>query len=289
MREELITTQGNRLGAHPDAIAYERDVLPFVRPFATAVVHAAQHALSRVTGGTVLDHGAGTGLVTSLLHVDHPSLHIHALDPNAKFLSYITPTPWLSTQQGVASELKIETSFVGALSNLTLMFCPDPVDDLRTILRFCQPGAPLSLSVLGPAESVQPFHLYWSAFADEISNGWPPEQYVHHRFADPQTLVDAAIEAGWTNPAVTAVHGYRQIEGQQAWEWLRRALPVGAGDGYCQTLDDESVGRAKVRFLKRWAGARFCRSQAWLLTAHRSTTGPNSLAGTRAERLATTT
>ncbi len=215
----------------------------------------------------VLDHGCGTGLITSMIHADFPGVHVHALDPNPNFLSNVEATPWLSVQRGVATDLDPNLAFVSVLSNLCLMFCANPREDLAAIRASCRSGAHLSLSVLGPAETVQPFHIFWSAFAEEVADGWVPERYPHHKFANANVLRDTAVLEGWSAVEILPVHGYRQIDGRSAWDWLSSALPVGSGDGYLSDVDEDTRSRAQRRFLKRWAGARFCRSQAWLLTA----------------------
>ncbi len=248
------------------AEAYERDVLPFVKPFATAVAQAVSQAMKQFPSPTILDHGAGTGLVTALLHHDHQHAHIHALDPSAAFLSNIEPAPWLTIQQGTAADLPTEPRFNAVTSNLALAFCPEPHTDLRRLHQACHSGAVLSLSALGRAEDVQPFHFFWSAYHEECG-AWEPARYVHHRFGDPETLIAAAVDAGWTNAQVSAVTGYRQIDGREAWEWLANALPVGLGDAYVTSIDPQVREGAQRRFLKRWAGARFCRTTSWLLTA----------------------
>ena len=245
-----------------------------MRPFANAVVQAASVELSKALANKsgsrsdqILDHGCGTGLVTSLIHADFPNLHIHAIDPNPNFLSNVESADWLSIQRGVASDLDHVHQFIGVLSNLVLMFCPDPQSDLSAIRAASQTGAHLSLSVLGPADTVQPFHIFWSAFAEEVPDGWAPDRYPHHRFAEPEVLQQTAQAAGWAEVSIAAVNGYRQIDGRAAWNWLSSALPVGSGNVYLSEIDDETKARAQRRFLRRWAGARFCRSQAWLLTA----------------------
>ena len=64
-----------------DRTPYERDVLPFVRPFTNALVASLPtgNGASPARVGRHLDHGCGTGEVVSAVRAHHSV----ALDPNA--------------------------------------------------------------------------------------------------------------------------------------------------------------------------------------------------------------
>src|SRR5262245_52040895 len=66
--------------------AYDRYVVPFATPFAQAAVSAA----ARAVPSYVCDHGAGTGLVTGLVHERWPGARVLALDPDAGMLDRLT-------------------------------------------------------------------------------------------------------------------------------------------------------------------------------------------------------
>ena len=72
------------------AWSYEHRIVPFARPFAQSTVRLALKSVAGVEGDlVVLDHGAGTGLVSNLLLDARPSASIVALDPNAELLNVL--------------------------------------------------------------------------------------------------------------------------------------------------------------------------------------------------------
>lgn len=109
------------------------------------------------------------------------------------------------------------------VSSLVLMFCEDPAEELTRLRAHTELGGTLVASVLGPADSVDAFFLYWQAVRSVVPAAWSPDQYPHHRFADPQPLVAAALNAGWESIHLAPVRGRRRIGAPFAWEWLSGA------------------------------------------------------------------
>jgi SAM-dependent methyltransferase len=214
---------------HPDASNYDRRVGAFSRAFAQRVV-AAVRWTSDVR--RVLDHGAGTGLTTRLVHGAAPDATIVALDPSAAFLSALPAEPWCTAEVGTAASIDHRAAFDIVVSNLTLMFCEDAPTTLASLRAATVPGGCLSLSVLGPPGTVQPFDRYWEAVRRVLPRAWPPHRYPHHRFAELEQLADLARAAGWEQVGIDAVDTVTVSEPSHAWEWVRHALPVGLDDGY---------------------------------------------------------
>ena len=243
--------------------AYERRVAPFAHPFACAAVHGA----SGLVVSSVIDHGAGTGLVTRLVHAQHPLTHVYALDPSAALLAGVGHGPHTTPLVGTALDLdRLAPGLVVDLvvSNLVLMFCPDPVADLGALRRHTRPGGALAISVLGAAPGVEPFHRYWSAVGAVVSDAWAPERYTHHCFATAEFLQHVAERAGWTDVTVSAVVGARRLGASFAWEWLNGVLPIGVGAGYTElSVDDRRAVRCQ--FTSRWGGIRTVTSAGWVL------------------------
>ena len=251
----------------PDGAAerYERYVAPFARPFATRVVDAVIAS----NPCEVLDHGAGTGLVTRLLHRQRPDLTVHALDPSRSLLSGLVGEPSCIVAVGVAADLERlhpGLRIDGVASSLTLMFCPAPMDDLRVLRAHTISGGSLAASVLGAAEDVEAFWCYWSAVRAVVPSAWHPAAYPHHRFADPERLRCDASSAGWEESAITGVTARRRLSSGHAWKWLNGALPVGAGPGYIE-LDEPIRERIRTQFEARWGPTRTVTSRGWLLRA----------------------
>ena len=219
--------------------------------------------------GSVIDHGAGTGVLTRLVHGRSPNTLIYAVDPSAALLSGLCGEPRCVSLNGVAGDLDrlvpgLQVSAVA--SNLVLMFCEDPSQDLsllraRTILE-----GRLAASVLGPAEGVEPFWCYWSAVNRAIPDAWSPDRYPHHRFADPKTLVATAQSAGWRSVGIAPVRGHRRLSARFAWDWLNGALPIGIGDGYVAPPDD-TMQRVRSEFLSSWGASRTVVSRGWIVQA----------------------
>ncbi len=246
--------------------AYERRVVPFARPFACAAIGSARG----VVLSSVIDHGAGTGLVTRLLQAQHPSTHVYALDPSAALLCGVVHDAHTTPLAGTALDLDrlVPRLLVDCVvSNLVLMFCPDPVADLVALRCHTRPGGTLATSVLGAAAGVDPFHRYWSAVGAVVGDAWPPARYPHHRFATAESLQRVAEQAGWTDVSVSAVTGVRRLGASFAWEWLNGVLPIGVHNGYVALSADE---RRSVRrqFCSQWGDIQTVTSAGWVLKGH---------------------
>lgn len=245
--------------------AYERRVVPFARPFACAAVGSGRG----VVLSSVIDHGAGTGLVTRLLQAQHPSTHVYALDPSAALLCGVVRDAHTTPLAGTALDLDrlVPRLLVDCVvSNLVLMFCPDPVADLGALRRHTRPGGALAISVLGAAPGVEPFHRYWSAVGAVVGDAWAPGRYPHHCFATAELLQQVTEQAGWTDVTVRAVMGARRLGAAFAWEWLNGVLPVGVGAGYTELSPDDRRA-VRCQFASRWGGIRTVTSAGWVLNA----------------------
>lgn len=226
---------------------YERDVVPFALPFARSIIDAAQWRGVR----RVLDHGAGTGLMTRLVHQAAPLATVTMLDPSEAFLSVAPAESWTCRCVGAADDLASDTGrFDITVSNLVLMFC----DTQSTLRRLAQVSDRLLMTVLGTAVSVQPFWHFWTAVQRVVPEAWSPERYPHHRLAEPSVLRQLADDAGFDDITVTAVRsGQRTIAATDAWRWLSQSMPIGRGDGYT-SLPEEVMLEIESTFRDAWPG-----------------------------------
>lgn len=248
---------------NPALRSYERHIAPFARPFAESTV---RHASLR-PGASVLDHGAGTGLVSSLMLRRQPNLRVVVLDPNADLLSALTTESRCRPVVGTAADLcHNDGPFDLVVSNLVLPFCPDAGADLAGLRRHTKSGGRLVATTLGAVFDVTPFHRFWSAAASVISDAWSPDRYPHHRFGDLATFTDVISEAGWQVSSTHCVRAVRRISGTNAWTWLSSVLPVGVGDGYRVLLDDER-GAVRNEFLRLWSSESRWISGGWTVVA----------------------
>jgi trans-aconitate methyltransferase len=275
---------------------YARHIAPFTTPSARQLVRS----LTLLPGMRVLDHGAGTGLVTQLALTSQPDLSITALDPSVGLMgaipsddrinkfygttaeyctkqqrdtpasraSVISPTnqvaPHLHRQGDATSNTP--NQFDAILSNYVLQFCGDSTDELARLRRLARPGAPLRVAVLGAADAVEPFNRFWSAVATKIPEAWPPERYVHFQLGIPAVLAENATRASWCDVVVKAEWAERTISAQSAWRWLSSTLPTGINDSYRPlTKTERSAVREEV--LANWPLSGTVRTQYLRLEA----------------------
>lgn len=231
---------------HPAAVSYDRHVGEFSIGFARALLDALEPVDAWRRAVEVLDHGAGTGLSTRLIRERLPRARVTALEPSAALSSALPDEPWCITLMGTADDLSPGARFDAVVSNLVLMFCPDPHDTLRRLHDVVRPGGVLAACVLGAADRVQPFHHYWSAVRAVRADAWEPEQYPHHRLA--RSVGSVAAAAGWHDVVEHTIEVRQRMEPTDAWDWLRGALPVGLGDSYGQ-LDAEEISQVRECFL----------------------------------------
>ena len=245
--------------------SYERHIAPFARPFAESTV---RHGLGAHTSPMVtLDHGAGTGLVTSLLLRRVPNSQVVALDPSADLLSALANERRCQQIVGTAAELRVGgPRFDLVTSNLVLPFCADAAGDLARIRACSASAATLVVTSLGTVEDVTPFHRFWSAARAIVPDAWEPNRYPHHRFGCVDALVAVVEQGGWTLRSQHRVRAVRRISGINAWSWLSSVLPVGVGDAYRGLLVDE---RDAVRreFLRQWSAEFRWISGGWTVVA----------------------
>lgn len=236
----------------PAAVRYDRHVAPFARPFAEQLVatvdwSALDHRAD--SAPTILDHGAGTGLLTRLVHDRVPNVQVTALDPSIELATALPDEPWCRHIRGVESDLATDAQFDVLVSNLVLMFCPDPALTVGKLLGVTRPGGQMALCVLGSAEQVQPFHTYWSIVADVVPDAWLPHRYPHHQFDDPRKLAVLLSDAGWKDCCVEPVETHLDIGADDAWQWLSGALPIGVGDRYT-AIEPAQRERVRTQFLR---------------------------------------
>ncbi len=245
--------------------SYERYIVPFARPFAESTSRRAAHALR--PGGLVLDHGAGTGLVASLLLRREPDLRVVALDPNAELLRALADEQRCVRLVGTAADLDNDRPpFDTVVSNLVLPFCPDAAGDLARVRRLTAASGTLVVTTLGAVADVTPFHRFWSATESVIPGAWEPTRYPHHRFGEVDSFVDEITSGGWKVRSAQAVRGVRRISATNAWSWLSSVLPVGVGDAYRAMREDERAA-ARSEFLGRWSAESRWVSAGWTVVA----------------------
>jgi SAM-dependent methyltransferase len=252
---------------NPALRSYERHIAPFARPFAESTVRWA--ATATPLANVILDHGAGSGLVTRLLLRGQPALRVVALDPNASLLSALMDEHRCQCVVGTAGDLAPDgPSFDLVVSNLVLPFCPDAAGDLARIRARTSPTGKLVVTTLGRVEHVTPFHRFWSAAGAVIPDAWEPTRYPHHRFGASDVFIAEVESGGWTVQSVHPVRAVRRISGARAWTWLSSVLPVGVGDAY-RPLSDLERHAVRSAFLRDWASETRWVSNGWTVVASR--------------------
>lgn len=245
--------------------SYERHIVPFVRPFADSTLRRAEGSIPN--GGLALDHGAGTGLVTSLLLRRQPDVCVVAVDPNADLLGALRGVPRCSCVVGTAVDIGDEhPPFDAVLSNIVLPFCPDAAGDLAHLRKRTSASGVLMATTLGPAEEVTPFFRFWSAAREVMPDAWEPSRYPHHRFGNPEVFTAEIAAGGWRIRSVHRVRAVRRITVENAWTWLSSVLPIGVGEGYRPMSEDERDA-VHDRFVGRWPTESRWISMGWTVVA----------------------
>jgi SAM-dependent methyltransferase len=245
------------MNASPSDV-YERYIQPFTMPSAVAM------AASLSLGGDerVLDHGSGTGLMVRLLGARYRQLRLTALDPSVDLLAGLDlsamPTALAGNVEKVCETLveyvqrpTVAGTFDAVVSNYSLQFCGETISELERMRACCQESGQLRVSVLGAAEQVVPFHLYWSAAHAVIPDADSSTSYVHHKLGDPMLFASSAKAAGWIDVEVTTEVATRRLSADTAWTWLSRVLPVSVGGVY-RPLTKTERQQVREHFLPTW-------------------------------------
>jgi ubiquinone/menaquinone biosynthesis C-methylase UbiE len=253
---------------------YDRLVLPFVHPYTEALLRAVRV----LPGATILDHGAGTGEVTLAVHRRWPEARVVALDPSGPMLerlrARVGEAPWLTIYQGQLQPGTELGPFDLCLSQLALMFVPDPATELATLRRITRPGGHLAISVLRDPASMVPFFAYWTAARQVLPQAIVLEGYPHHRFAEAAALQLMAEEAGWAEVRVAPIGAERVCGEATLWRWLSTTLPIQltTGEAVDVTADPQittAIRRALGTLVEPYrSGASYhLPTGVWLLTA----------------------
>ena len=183
----------------------------------------------------MLDHGAGTGALTSALLNRFPTIEITALDPSRAMLARLPTNVGALTDRvdavvGTVCDLR-DRSFDLVCSQLAFMFVGDSGDELRRLRLLAASDATVCITVLGDPDGVVPFSAYWRAAASVIDGLAAPEQYPHVRFANPDPLAAAITASGWSVPIVSTIECWRELDAEDLWHWVSGALPLRRSDG----------------------------------------------------------
>jgi trans-aconitate methyltransferase len=102
---------------------YDVFVAPFIAPITKRVVASLDEPRR------MLDHGAGTGAVSSAVLARWPHAQVSALDPNAEMLGRITD-PRIAIAAGTLADHGGIGPFDTIVSQLSIAFVPDPGREL---------------------------------------------------------------------------------------------------------------------------------------------------------------
>ncbi|GAC1335482.1 MAG: hypothetical protein NVSMB22_28090 [Chloroflexota bacterium] len=259
---------------------YDRLVLPFVRPYTRALLRAVRPP----SDATVLDHGAGTGEVALALHRLWPDARVVALDPSGPMLARLQEkagtAPWLTLHEGELLSASNLGPFDLCVSQLSLVFVSDAAAELAILRRITRPEGHLAVIVLREAAHVVPFFAYWSAVRQVLPQAIAPEEYPHHRFANPVTFRLMAEEAGWVDVHIKPLVSERVCTEASLWRWLSTTLPVrlNTGETVDVTIDPQvvtAIRRGLVTLIEpyRRGPSYHLPMGAWLLTGVASPSG----------------
>lgn len=226
----------------------------------------------------MLDHGSGTGEVALALHRRWPDARIVALDPDRLMLERLQEkaglAPWLAVREGHLHSGLDLGPFDLCVSQLALVFVPDPRTELAMLRRITRPSGRLAVIVLREAAAMVPFFVFWTATRQVVPGAIAPEDYPHHRFAEGEALGAVAKEAGWDQVRVVPLAAERVCGEATLWRWLSTTLPIRLNTGDTVDLPSDArvaaaVRRALGELVKpyRRGDSYHLPTGAWLLTA----------------------
>src|SRR3954454_3348910 len=116
--------------------AYDRFMGPFARELAPAFADFAD-----VHGGTVVDVGCGSGILTEELARRVGERNVAAVDPSSLVEACAARVPGADVRRGAAEALPWpDDSFDAAVAQLVIHFLDDPVVGVAEMRRVVRPG-----------------------------------------------------------------------------------------------------------------------------------------------------
>ncbi len=210
--------------------------------------------LIRIEPGTIVDLGAGTGVLTRRLARRYPRARVHALDIAPAMLLQarrrLAPwRRWRGRQGFVVGDIEALPFADGScdlvVSNLALQWCGDPDRCFSEIRRVLRPGGLLLFTTCGP-DTLRELRACWERVDGRAHvNG----------FLDMHDLGDAMLRAGFADPVMDRedfVLTYRD-----PWELMRELRAIGASNSLADAPRG-LTGRARLEAVARhyedWRG-----------------------------------
>jgi SAM-dependent methyltransferase len=164
--------------------------------------------LNATAGQRLLDVAAGPGDPSlRLAELVGPSGHVLATDGVAEMLETLERRALerklsnIAVLHSPAEELDLpKASFDAACCRFGAMFFADPVRALRAIREAVRPGGLVVLAAWGARERNPFFTLAFDTLQElEVPDPMPPEGHTVFEFAEPGTLKEVVIAAGWND------------------------------------------------------------------------------------------
>ena len=183
----------------------------------------------------VLDQGAGTGVLTSVLTARFPSIRVLATDISPGMVSAIEAKHLPNVAAKLVDacvldnveDLGAAATFSHVFSTFMLQFAPQPHNVVREMHRVLEPGGFVGLAMWG--ERIGPFAI-WEEACRRLDPTYelPQQQFDKSAWRTQRELEDAMREAGYeeVKSEVVPMHFEFQDSGSYVEFWLKTSNPV---------------------------------------------------------------
>jgi SAM-dependent methyltransferase len=241
----MSDTPGNPFS---DAAAYEI----YVGRWSRLVAQQFLGWLDLPTGGTWLDVGAGTGILTQMI-LDHCApAQVVGVDTSEYYLDFARQAvtdPRADFRTGNASEMNFGGSaFDAAVAGLVLNFVPSPDAAVASMRDAVRSGGMVAAYVWDYGDRMLMMRHFWDAASDIDPAAREHDSGIRFTICDPENLRSLFETQGLMHVETTAIDILTVFSDFDDF-WLPFLAAQGSVSKYLRSLDDEGRGAIRQQLL----------------------------------------